>query len=212
MSSILQVIRKDELDKKIEDKQQKFNKKSYLIGFSIFIALILLIFGGILFVKDKFKNVNELQANLDFQKQKFAEERLLMEKTFNEEKDKLLKLQSEYEQKNNEVNEILDSIKVKQENLDSEILKVEELKDFLKKHLVDVYSFNMNKFYDNDEKSDVKSGLLEDEVIEDSIHTNSIVGNLEYGEKDGAIKQNRVLGIADADWFIKFSSLGEFSY
>ena len=212
MSSILQVIRKDELDKKIEDKQQKFNKKSYLIGFSIFIALILLIFGGILFVKDKFKNVNELQANLDFQKQKFAEERLLMEKTFNEEKDKLLKLQSEYEQKNNEVNEILDSIKVKQENLDSEILKVEELKDFLKKQLVDVYSFNMNKFYDNDEKSDVKSGLLEDEVIEDSIHTNSIVGNLEYGEKDGAIKQNRVLGIADADWFIKFSSLGEFSY
>ena len=138
-----------------------------------------------------------------------------MEKTFKEENDKLLKLQLEYEEKNKQLNETLNSLKVKEETLDSEILKVEELKELLKKQLVDIYGLNIDRQYDNktvenDETKNSSSGLLEEENGNEAIHTSIMAG--EDKEDDKVIDQEKMLSIANADWFIKFDSLGDFSY
>lgn len=214
-NSGLQVIKNENFNVHSRINGEQSKKKKYLIRFTIFIILFLTIFGGIFFIKDKFENVKSFEENLNFQKQKLAEERLSMEKTFKEENDKLLKLQLEYEEKNKQLNETLNSLKVKEETLDSEILKVEELKELLKKQLVDIYGLNIDRQYDNktvenDETKNSSSGLLEEENGNEAIHTSIMAG--EDKADDKVIDQEKMLSIANADWFIKFDSLGEFSY
>ena len=209
----LRIIKNTDVDKLNKLNTDDFGKKRHVIKFVMFIALLLSLFGGILFVKDKFQNIKSTREDLIFQKQKLVEDRLLMEKTFKEENDKLLKLKEEYEGKNKELTETLNSIKIKEETLNSELKKIEELKSLLTKHLVDLYGISMDKQYNDTSSNEDKqnSGVLEDDKSDSAVHTGMILGD--NNEKDEVIKdEEKILSVANPDWFIKFDSLGEFSY
>ena len=209
----LRIIRNTDLDNLNRLNTDDFGKKKYVIKFTIFFVLLLSLFGGILFVKDKFQNIKSTREDLTFQKQKLVEDRLLMEKTFKEENDKLSKFKEEYEEKNKELMETLNSIKIKEETLNSEIKKIEELKSLLTKQLVDLYGISIDKQYNDTSSNDNKqsAGILEDDKGDGSVHTNMTLGDNK--EKDEVIKdEEKILSIANPDWFIKFDFLREFSY
>lgn len=193
----------------IKDK----SKKTHFIRFGIFVLIILSLFGGIFFVKDKFQSIKGTEDNLNLQRQKLIEERLAMENAFKSESDKLLKLQLEYENKNKELTDTLDSLKVKEETLNSELLKVEELKGLLVKQLVDIYDLNISREYSSDENqidSSLDGGVSEDDGIVSSMQS-SIMGGISDSENVQS-ESERILSIANADWFIKLDSLGDFNH
>ncbi len=210
-NSELQIIRNDELYAYEEIKIKNSKRKVYFLKFTIFILVILTLFGGIFFIRDRFENIKSTEENLNLQKQKLSNERLSMEKTLKEESDKLLKLQLEYENKNKELTQTLDSIKVKEETLNSEIAKIEELKDMLIKQLSDVYSLNMSKQYGTDSESNdsLNGGIAKEDNFIPSMQS-GVIGTA--NSENTQSKINRVLSIANADWLVKFDSLGEFNY
>ena len=188
-------------------------KKTYFMRFGVFILIILSLFAGIFFVKDKFQSIESTKDNLNLQRQKLIEERLAVENAFKSESDKLSRLQLEYENKNKELTDMLDSLKTKEETLNSELLKVEELKGLLVKQLVDIYDLNISREYSSDENqidSSLNSGSSDDNGIVSSTQS-GIVGGISDSENvQGEVE--RILSIANADWFIKLDSLGEFDY
>lgn len=188
--------------------KEHFKKKKYLIRFTIFITLALFVFSGVFFIRDRFENMKSFEENLSFQKQKLIEERLSIEKRGEE----LSKLKLEYEEKNKKLNESLNSIKVKERDLEAELNKARELSEIFKKQVVDMYGFNLDKKYENnvndDEVLNSDGSLVKND--EDSLHTNGVGGVNE--NEDTLTKGERVLSVADADWFMKLDSLGEFSY
>ncbi len=210
----LQIIKNEEVDSRAGRSLENSGNKKYFRRFMIFIILFLTFFGGAFFVKDKIQKFKASTENLDLQKQKLMEQRAIMEKTFKEERDNLLKLQIEFESKNKELDEKLNLIKAKEEGLDFELKKLEELKGLLKKQLIDIYDLNIDRQYSNDSKppavSSESSGAFKDDSGNESIHTSMIVGEKPNTPK--IYENERVLGLARADWFIKFNSLGEFTY
>lgn len=212
-NGVLKIIKNKDFDNtKLKMDNEHLKKKKYLLRFTIFITISLFLFGGIFFVKNKFENIRNFEENLSFQKQKLMEERVSIEKKLKEENENILKLKLEYDQKNKELNETLNSLKIKEETLDSQILRVRELNDLLKKQIIDMYGINIDKQYEDKiiEDSDLRdsnNNLVNDES--QAVHTSMIGGKDEENE---IINKNRTLSIADADWFIKFDSLGEFHY
>lgn len=188
----LQIVKNQNFNVRPKNSSAELKKKKYFIRFTLFITSLLLVFGCVFFVKDKVNNIREFQRGLDFQKQKLIEERVSVEKKSEE----LTKLKSEYENKNKELNDNLNAIKEKEKHLDAELNKARQLSDIFKKQIVDMYGFDLDKKYD---KKD-----------EDSLHTNGVVGG---NDKEDAIANNeKILSVADADWFMKMDSLGEFPY
>lgn len=188
------------------------NKKRSTVKFGIFIIVTVCIFSAMFIMKNKFDKVNNMQENLSFQKQKLMEERVSMENKLKEQNDKLLKLQSEYEEKNKQLTSTLDSIKVKEESLNSKIKKVDELRGILQKQLVDIYGLNMDKQYSGKDGEGVvnnSSSNIIDDKGNDSIHMNVVSGK---DKEESKHINERMLSVADADWFIKLDSLGEFTY
>ena len=212
-NSSLRVLKNDNSNPKLNRNEDGNDRKKFLMRFGIFIILILSIFSAIFLVKGKFDNVNSIREDLNFQKQKLLDERLLMEKTFKEESEKLSKLQNEFEEKNKKVTDTLNFIKAKEETLNNEIEKVEELRSVLQKQLIDIYGLNMDKQYngkdDNDGIVNNSNAIIDDKKNDELIHMN-MLGD-EDKEKDQHINE-RKLSVANADWFIKFDSLGDFSY
>ena len=211
--SSLRVVKYRNLNPNVNQNVEYNNKKKFAKRFTIFIILLVSIFSGVFIIKDKFNNVNKIKEDLSFQKQKLMEERLLMEKTFKEENGKLLKLQSEYDEKSKKLTDTLNSIKVKEELLSNEIEKVEELRGVLQKQLIDIYGLNMDKQYSGKKEGD---GVINNSnnIIDDE-NKNELIHMTMMGDKDKENKEiinERKLSIANADWFIKFDSLGDFNY
>lgn len=212
-NSGLQIIKNQNSTIHKEGSVKDTNKKGHFIKFGIFILSILILFGGIFFVKDKFQNIKSTEENLNFQKQKIIEERIAMENAFKSESDKLLKLQLEYENKQRELTEAMNSVKIKEETLNSEILKVEELKNLLVKQLGDIYNLNINRAYGENENSvdkNLNGAGYDDDGVVSSMQKGIVSG---ISDSENLQNQNeKILSIANADWFIKFDSLGEFNY
>lgn len=209
----LQIIRNDEFHESKLENGGTIKKNVYL-RFLIFVVILLTLFGGIFFIKHKVSNYKNLEENLNFQKQKIMEERIIMEKTLKEEQEKLSSLKLEYENKNAELENTLNSIKSKEEELNSELKKVYELKEILKNQLVEIYGLNIDKMYDstneNEDLTDNSGKVVDtDDKSENPIHTGII---LDEEDKSLDDTKERILGVANADWFIKFDSLGEFHY
>lgn len=213
-NSGLQIIKNEEVDSHSRKGIGDSGNKKYLRRFMLFIILFLTFVGGAFFIKDKIEEFKSSTENVNLQKQKLIEQRAIMEKTFKEERDNLLKLQVEFESKNNELNEKLNLIKSKEQELDFELKKIEELKELLKKQLTDIYDLNIDRQYGDESKlpavSNNSSGAFKDDSGNESIHTSTIVG--ENPDTFKNYENERVLGLARADWFIKFNSLGEFTY
>lgn len=217
-NSGLQIIKNEKNNSHIRRNIEILGNKKYLRMFTLFIIVFLTLFGGAFFIKGKLQKFKDLNENLNLQKQKLIEQRAIMEKTFKEEKDNLLKLQIEFQTKNKELNERLNLIKSKEESLNIEFKKVEDLKELLKKQLSDIYDLNLNREYDKEYDNNIpnspaasnNSNVLEKDGSNESIHTNVIVED-ESSEVD-AYENEKVLGIAHADWFVKLDSLGEFNY
>lgn len=212
-NGVLKIIKNKDFDNtKLKIDNEHLKKKKYLLRFTIFITISLFLFGGIFFIKNKFENIRDIEKNLNFQKQKLIEERVSIEKKLKEENENILKLKLEYDQKNKELSETLNSLKIKEETLDSQILKVRELNDLLKKQIVDMYGISIDKQYENkiiedDNLSDSNNNLVND--TEQAVHTSMISGK---DDENVIVDKDRSLSIANADWFIKFDSLGEFHY
>lgn len=207
----LEVIRNDNYGVQVDGNSPK--RKIYSPRFLVFIILSLMVFGGIFFIKDKVDRYKTMEENLSFQKQKILEERVLIEKTLKEEINNLEALKLEYNQKNSELLERLESIKVKEDELNREIERVSELKEILKDQLVTLYDMNMDKIYssDNDKEGVKNSGVLStDDGTQEGLPQSMIIGE----DQDSVVDEQRekILGVADADWFIKLDSLGEFTY
>lgn len=208
-NSELKVIKNYDYDNSVALKRESV-KKRYLVRFCLFITMFLFIFSVVFFVKNKIDNYKILGENLNFQKQKIIEERMIMEKTLKEERDKLLSLQMEYEGKNKELNDKLKYVNEKQLEFDTELEKVYELRDILKNQLIQIYDFNIDRIYKSTNELDGLNEFTDDDNVENPIHTSTIVGK----DKDESTEYvgDRILGIAHPDWFIKFNSLGEFIY
>lgn len=213
-SSGLKVIRNDDYNKSLDLKGGNDKKQKDLIKFSLFIALFLFIFGIIFFAKNKIDTYKNLGEDLSFQKQKIMEERMIMERTLKEEREKLSALQLEYENKNKELDNKLESIKEKQIEFDNELKKVYELRDILKNQLVEIYNFNIDKIHgltNDDEELSSSNKLTDDsDSTENPIHTSTIMGKDENNALNNM--EDKILGVAYPDWFIKLDSLGEFRY
>ncbi|AID44192.1 hypothetical protein SFBM_0252 [Candidatus Arthromitus sp. SFB-mouse-Japan] len=213
-SSGLKVIRNDDYDKFLDLKSGNGKKQKDLIKFGLFIALFLFMFGIIFFAKNRIDTYKNLGEDLNFQKQKIMEERMIMERTLKEERERLSALQLEYENKNKELDNKLESIKEKQIEFDNELKKVYELRDILKNQLVEIYNFNIDNIHgltnDNEDLSSSNKLIDDSDNTENPIHTSTFMGKddndvlNDVGEK--------ILGVAYPDWFIKFNSLGEFRY
>lgn len=208
-NSELEVIRNYDYDKSVDLKRENVKKK-YLVGFCLFITVFLFIFGVVFFVKNKIDNYKNLGEDLNFQRQKIIEERMIMEKTLKEERDKLLSLQIEYEDKNRELDDKLKYVNEKQVEFDTELKKVYELRDILKNQLVQIYDFNIDRIYESTNEIDGLDKFTDDDNVENPIHTSTILGKDENEPTEYV--EDRILGIAHPDWFIKFDSLGEFIY
>lgn len=211
-NGVLKIIKNRNFNnEKLRIDSEHLRKKKYLLRFTIFITISLILFGGIFFIRNKFENIRDFEKNLNFQKQKLIEERISVEKKLKDENENILKIKLEYDQKNKQLNETLNSLKIKEETLDSEILKVRELNELLKKQIVDMYGINIDKQYENktiyDNDKDLNNNLVSEG--DEAIHT-SMVGLKD--DENKVINKDKSLGIANADWFIKFDSLGEFHY
>ncbi len=211
-NSGLQIVKNENNNSHQRRSIENSGSKKYLRMFTLFIIVFLTLFGGIFFIKGRIQKFKDLNDNLNLQKQKLIEQRAIMEKTFKEEKDNLLKLKIEFETKNNELNERLNTVKIKEDNLDKEFKKVKDLKELLKKQLSDIYDLNIDREYDSNSSnpSTNNSTISKDDGDNESIHTNMIVED--ESSKVQAYDNEKVLGIARADWFIKLDSLGEFNY
>lgn len=182
------------------------NGKKYTTVFLLLIILILGIFGGIFYFKDKLDNFKELESSLSFQKQEIMDERAFLEKTLSKEREEISLMKIDYEQKNAELTEKLNIITIKEDELNKELEQINNLKEKLKDQLVNIYDMQL------DEETKIESSKVSvdnDEVINQSIHTPLEDDNEGLNEESSISK---VLSTADADWLINFKGLGEFEY
>lgn len=208
---VLQVIRNDNYGVQADGNSPK--RKIYSVRFLIFVILSLMVFGGIFFIKDKVDKYKSMEENLSFQRQKIVEERVLIEKTLKQEMSNLEALKLEYNQKNLELSEKLEEIRIKEDALTKELSRVTELKDMLKDQLVALYDINMDKIYssDDDKEGSKNSGAVTtDDNSQEVAKQSMILGDGEEGSL--TTQREKILGVANADWFIKLDSLGEFTY
>lgn len=206
MDNKLRVIRNE--DYGLKDLGDTKKKGFYSRNLLLFIILSLMIFGGIFFIKDKVDKYKDIEEDFYFQKQQILEERIVMEKTLKEERESINALKNEYEEKLKELNEKSSLVSTKEKELDLEIKKFSELNEVLKEGLVKLYDINIDNIYKHKEDEGAKS----DSLLTDDNGSSSSAPILGKEDEASPVSKEKILSVVDADWFIKFDSLGEFTY